>query len=87
MKCSLIVLSIQALVTLSYASNSDTPFTDSYRDCVNLITNFELTYNGNGRTPQEMYPYGNGDAVNFELVTCSNAGICPDSVARTTCAW
>lgn len=77
-----------SVVTLTIkASNEGSSYTNSYADCVNLIHNFDYTYNLNGANTLDAFPYGNGENALHELVTCNFAGMCPDGIARSSCSW
>ncbi|CDW90817.1 UNKNOWN [Stylonychia lemnae] len=84
-KSAAIALIALGLIKSTVSRNEATPITDSLKDCNMMIRSFEGTYYPTFSASNDIYPYGG--TQRFEVVTCSNLGVCPDTVSRTTCSW
>eukprot|EP00347_Sterkiella_histriomuscorum_P021481 403333829 len=87
MRTTSLVLSISAIIALTAKAADIVTFQSSLADCNKLLNNFELTYYPDAASNTLTYPYDPVGQSEFEVVQCSNVGICPDNVERTTCLW
>ena len=79
------------ILTASAANTGAITLSNTWEDCVLLESLMDCTYCDEGEAHGSYYPYDTTPLddyyQDYELVTCSFPGQCPDGTVKNTCSW